>query len=86
MPAITGSVGTSIALHDFDNTITDGDSFSGIVPTQRVKVYFNHNKTDYLDAIFAAGASGDYNINLVSFFKENLPYINIPNLKNILSI
>ena len=67
MAAITGSVGTSIALHDFDNTVTDGDSFSGIVPTQRVKVYFNHNKTDYLDAIFAAGASGDYNINLVSF-------------------
>ena len=67
MAAITGSVATSIALHDFDNTVTDGDSFSGIVPTQRVKVYFNHNKTDYLDAIFAAGASGDYNINLVSF-------------------
>lgn len=78
MAAITGSVETSLALHDFDNTITDGDSFSGIVPTQRVKVYFDHNKTEYLDAIFAAGASGDYDTNLVSFsaFLSDTPPIN----------
>ena len=78
MPAITGGVETSIALHDFDNTITDGDSFSGIVPTQRVKVYFDHNKTEYLAAIFAANASGDFDINLVSFsaFLLNSPPLN----------
>ena len=67
MAAITGGVATSIALNDFDNTITSGDGFSGIVPTQRVKICFDHNKTEYLAGIFAVDATGNFDINLVSF-------------------
>ena len=67
MPAITGSVITTIMLNDFDNTITTGDGFSGIVPTQRVKVCFDHNKTEYLTGIFGVDATGNFDINLVSF-------------------
>ncbi len=67
MGAITGSVETTIMLNDFDDTSTVGDSFSGIVPTQRVKICFDHNKTEYLTAILASDSSGDFDTNLVSF-------------------
>lgn len=78
MAAITGGIISSIALHDFDGTVTQGDSFSGIVPTQRVKIFFAHDKATYLAEIFANGATGDFDTNLVSFsaFLTDSPPIN----------
>ena len=67
MTAISGTVISSIMLHDFDGTKTDGDSFSGIVPTQRVKIEFDHNKTEYNTAILGGSFTGNFDANIVSF-------------------
>ena len=67
MAAISGTVISSIMLHDFDGTKTDGDSFSGIVPTQRVKIEFDHNKTEYNTAILGGSFTGNFDANIVSF-------------------
>ena len=67
MAAITGGVTTNIMLHDFDGTQTEGDSFGGIVPTQRVKISFDHNKTEYNTAILGGSYTGSFDVNLISF-------------------
>jgi hypothetical protein len=67
MAAITGGVTTNIMLHDFDGTQTEGDSFGGIVPTQRVKVSFDHSKTEYNTAILGGSYTGSFDVNLISF-------------------
>ena len=63
---ITGGVTSGIYLADVDTTFAEGCFFSGIVGTQRVKVQFTHNKTEYNQEIFNNNASGDFDSNLLS--------------------
>ena len=76
-----GSVISSVILADIDTTESVGCAFTGIVGTQRVRVLFSHNKTEYNQAIFDDNASGDFDSNLAftSFYLTDSPPVsNVP--------